>query len=275
LKAIPTSIKFVTLDTKSLGRNFASAWRRLHSLRPDSAIDMQGLIQSALVARIAGPRILWGFDRHSAREPLACLLYSHRVSVRGPHCVQRNLQLAAAAGATTITDQAWIPPGNAEGELPEEPFVLASPFVGWAGKQWPVEYYVELAELLLKEGLPLVLNVSAQQMSALPRLSSVLSHVSSISGLIAATRRAAAVLGVDSGPLHLAAALQKPGVAIYGPTNPLATGPYGGSLTVLRADDVATTYARHQAIHPSMRAITPQLVAAALLKCLARQAVQP
>jgi heptosyltransferase-1 len=134
---------------------------------------------------------------------------------------------------------------------------------------------VELAELLSKEGLRLVLNVSAQQLPMLSRLPSLRPHVSSISGLIAATRRAAAVLGVDSGPLHLAAALRKPGVAIYGPTDPLATGPYGGSLTVLRAGSVATTYARHKAIHPSMRAITPQLAAAALRKCLARQAVQP
>ena len=69
-------------------------------------------------------------------------------------------------------------------------------------------------------------------------------HVSGIPGLIHATRRAKAVVGVDSGPLHLAAALGKPGVAIYGPTDPASHGPYGGSIRVLRSPDAVTSYKR-------------------------------
>jgi heptosyltransferase-1 len=65
---------------------------------------------------------------------------------------------------------------------------------------------------------------------------------------------------VDSGPLHLAAALDKPGVAIYGPTDPARNGPYGDSFRVLRAPAAATTYKRGTTVDPSMRSISPDEV---------------
>jgi heptosyltransferase I len=89
--------------------------------------------------------------------------------------------------------------------------------------------------------------------------------------LIDATRRAAAVVGVDSGPLHVAAALGKPGVAIFGPTDPAQTGPYGGSFTVLRSPHAVTSYKRRNEIDPSMRAVTPDAVFDALQPQLARR----
>lgn len=89
-------------------------------------------------------------------------------------------------------------------------------------------------------------------------------HLSGIAGLIDATRRAQAVIGVDSGPLHLAAALAKPGVAIFGPTDPLRNGPYGGTIRVLRPAGVSTTYKRDSGTHDSMRAISPEEVLEAL-----------
>jgi heptosyltransferase-1 len=82
--------------------------------------------------------------------------------------------------------------------------------------------------------------------------------------LIHATRRAAAVVGVDSGPLHLAAALGKPGVAVYGPTDPARNGPYGDSLRVLRSPAAVTTYKRGASIDEAMRAVSPAQVFEAL-----------
>ena len=89
-------------------------------------------------------------------------------------------------------------------------------------------------------------------------------HESGVSGLIDATRRAALVIGVDSGPLHLAAALQKSGAAIFGPTDPARNGPRGGDFQVFRADGVKTTHRRGDAIDSSMRAIAPEQIFAAL-----------
>lgn len=245
-----------------------NAWRRLRELKPRVAIDFQGLFQSAIAGRAAQPEVFFGFDRSVAREPFASMFYTHAIPVAGPHRIDRNLQLVQAAGASEPAHESWIPPGKEEGDLPDGAFVLANPFAGWASKQWPLEYYEALAGHLRAQRLELVVNVSLKHAPRLSHLKSVRVHTSSLPGLIAATRRATAVIGLDSGPLHLAAALGKPGVALFGPTDPMRTGPYGGSMTVLRAPAVETTYKRHAQIHPSMRAITPEQVAEALLSSL-------
>ena len=72
------------------------------------------------------------------------------------------------------------------------------------------------------------------------------------------------MVGVDSGPLHLAAALGKPGVAIYGPTDPARNGPHGDSLRVLRSPAAVTTYKRGASIDEAMRAVSPGQVFEAL-----------
>ena len=89
--------------------------------------------------------------------------------------------------------------------------------------------------------------------------------------MIYATRRAAAVVGLDSGPMHLAAALGKQGIAIYGPTDPARHGPYGGTIGVLRAPDAVTTYNRTSEPDASMREITPDQVFGALAPILSAQ----
>jgi heptosyltransferase-1 len=239
-------------------------------LRPDLAFDFQGLLKSALLGRFAFPKKFYGFDRSVARESLAPMFYTNPINVTGPHRVERCLQLVAAAGASQLTQEAWIPPGQPEGKLPSGPFVLASPLAGWAGKQWPLENYELLGQLLSREGLELVVNVPYECGNDVASFRHMRVHTSSILGLIDATRRAAGVVGVDSGPLHVAAALRKPGVALFGPTDPRLTGPYGGTLTILRDERFETTYKRHGKIHSSMHAITPAKVAEALLYSLAK-----
>ncbi len=246
----------------SFDRRHSSTWTAArHDLRKwqyDSAIDFQGLLKSALVARLAVPRRIFGFAWGEVRESLAALLYTDPISSPAVHRVDRALDLAAAAGASVLTRESTLPAGEPEGELPESPFVLASPLAGWGSKQWPLEYFDELGAILLKEaGIPLVLNAAP---SANLAFRHARPHFSGIAGLIYATRRAAAVVGVDSGPMHLAAALRKPGVAIFGPTDPAINGPYGGTLDVLRAAGAPTSYKRDASIAPSMREITPQQV---------------
>ncbi len=248
-----------------------TTWRRLRQNRFDLAFDFQGLLQSALAGRAARPRSFYGFSGTVAREAHAAWFYDHCVDVTGPHRVERNLQLVAAAGAAKRTTQAWIPPGAPEGDLPKDPFILTNPFAGWAGKEWPLPHYQTLGRELQKEGLQLVVSVPAHKAAELRNFQHIHVYVSTLAGLIDATRRAAAIVGVDSGPLHLAAALGKPGVALFGPTDPACTGPFSGSLTVVRAPGVQTTYKRHSKTHSSMKAITVEQVKTALLKSLAHQ----
>lgn len=235
----------------------------------DCAVDFQGLIQSALVARLSGARRVFGFDSALLRERAAGLFYHERVHSGAAHVVDRNLDLAAAAGAPRRAHEFPLPDGREEGELPRGPFLLASPFAGWGSKQWPLEHWLALAVLVREEmDLPLVFNVSPGQAASLGREPGVLVHVSSISGLIHATRRACAVIGVDSGPMHLAAALSRPGVAIYGPTDPLRNGPYSSRVRVLRHPSARASYRRGSAPGPEMHAIQPREVLNALREVL-------
>lgn len=261
------------LVDRQSGAGIARAWRELRAEPFDFAVDLQGLIKSALVACMARTERIYGLRAALAREPLAALFYSDKVAARAVHRVDRNLELAAAAGASTALRAFPLPPGRAEGALPAGLFILASPLSGWPAKQWPLEYYGRLAARLMREaGIPLVLNGPPGARETLGRVPDAVPHLSSIEGLIDATRRAAAVVGVDSGPLHLAAALGKPGVAIFGPTDPAQTGPYGGSVAVLRSPGAVTSYKRRNEIDASMRAIAPEAVFDALLPQLARPA---
>ncbi len=239
-------------------------WSRLRRERFDVALDLQGLIKSAMIAAASGAGQRIGYARGQARESAASWFYSRPIRTRATHVVDRNLELAAAAGAGMFAREFPMPQGKPEGELPPGRFVLACPLAGWASKQWPLEYYAALAEELKEDGTTLVLNGAPNARTTLGQVPGAWVHVSGVEGLIDATRRAAGVIGVDSGPLHLAAAIGRPGVAIFGPTDPARNGPYGGTFTVLRDLAAVTTYKRGSAISPSMRAVRPAAVIEAL-----------
>ena len=235
--------------------------RTLRRERFHLAVDLQGLIQSALVAAAARPDKIVGLDRSQARERLAALFYSTAVRSPAVHRVDRYLDLVAGAGAANLIRAFPLPQGSPEGALPQGPFVLACPSAGWGAKQWPLDHYEQFAAGL---DMPLVVNGPPQAAGLLARIVGAHVHLSGVSGLIDATRRAHAVIGVDSGPLHLAAALGKPGVAIYGPTDPASHGPYGGSIRVLRNPRAITSYKRREEENPVMRSIEPDAVLEAL-----------
>src|SRR5262245_22485610 len=137
---------------------FASWWA-LRRESYDFAVDFQGLLKSAISAAAALPGRIFGFAE--TRERAAALFYSNKTTTTAAHVVDRNLDLAAAAGASTKVQTCSIPAGRAEGELPPSDFVLASPLAGWQSKQWPLEHYAALAARLDRDlGIPLVLNVA-------------------------------------------------------------------------------------------------------------------
>ena len=247
-----------------LRRNsFANLFSSLGVLRQHSyafAVDFQGLLKSALIAVAARPGEIFGFDASEVRERASAVFYQHRISSSAAHIVNRNLDLAGAAGGDRGEGPCFpLPSGHPEGELPAGDFVLASPLAGWGAKQWPLPNYRALAELLDQDlGIPLVLN--GPPGADFGPIAPAIPHYSALPGLVHATRRAAAVVGVDSGPLHLAAALDKPGAAIFGPTDPARNGPYGSSLRLLRSQSADTTYKRGAAIADSMRSISPREV---------------
>jgi heptosyltransferase-1 len=252
LEGNPFVDEIITVERHSL-RAILDLRRHLRQARFDIAVDFQGLLKSAIVASFARPERIIGLHRSAAREPLAALFSSATCQPHSEHVVDRQLELVACAGATAVAKIFAVPEGRPEGKLPDGPFVISNPLAGWPGKQWPPEYYSQLAGMLRKAGFLLVLN-GPQPVE----IDGALPHVSGLRGLIWATRCAAAVVGVDSGPLHLAAALGKPGVAVYGPTDPARNGPYGGSIRVLRSPRAVTSYKRRKEIDNAMRVVRPE-----------------
>lgn len=259
-------------DNPYVDRVLPLEWPRPGLGKFDLAIDFQGLIKSATVAWLARAGRVVGFDE--PRETPARLFYTAKVATRARHVVDRNLDLAAAVGAGRRCLEFPLPDCPPEGELPEGDFVLASPLAGWKAKQWPAACYTRLAALLRERwGWPLVLNCARSEQGEVAAIPGCLGNASSVEGLIGVTRRARAVVGVDSGPLHLAAALGKPGVALFGPTDPERNGPYGDTFTVLRAPDAVTSYQRDAAFSPSMQALEPEQVVQALALQVSRTSV--
>ncbi len=238
-------------------------WPRAGLGRFELAIDFQGLVRSAAVARLARAGRVLGFDQ--PKEAPARLFYTLRAATRARHVVEQNLDLAAAAGAHERRIEFPIPDYPPEGELPPGDFVLANPFAGWQAKEWPAGCWTRLAALVRERlGWPLVLNCGPGQQAQAEAIRGCVVNVSSVAGLIGVTRRARAVVGLDSGPLHLSAALGKPGVALFGPTDPWRNGPYSDTITVLRAPDAETSYRHENQPSASMQALEPEHVFAAL-----------
>ena len=260
LEGNPALASVIPLDRRSWS-SIRAVRAQLRALRIDAAYDFQGLIKSALVAWQSGAREVTGYEAGQLREPLARFFYSRRRPVTAAHVVDQHLELASVKAPTVLS----LPAGRAEGELPLGRFVLASPFAGWRSKQWPLEHFADLARRL---PVPLVLNVPPSEAGQVAAMPNTVLHCSSIEGLIDATRRATAVIGVDSGPLHLAAALGKRGVAIFGGTDPARNGPYGGTIGVLRSPRAVTSYRRGDDIDPVMREITPEQVYAGIAPLL-------
>jgi heptosyltransferase-1 len=111
-------------------------------------------------------------------------------------------------------------------------FAILNPGAGWGAKRWPAERYGHVARALAATGVRSILNYGpgeegmAQQAEAASEGAAVVMK-SSITELIALTRRARLFVGGDTGPMHLAAALNVPVVGIFGPTDPARNGPYG------------------------------------------------
>jgi heptosyltransferase-1 len=261
----------------------AGSWRaareliaELRATRYDLAVDLQGLIKSASLARVTGARRRAGFETAALREPFAARLYTEQVAVSGEHVVDQNLSaVRRLVGREDGAVEFPLPEGEYSSSLPEGDFVLATPVAGWGSKQWPGRHYAQLAGLVYKGlGMPLVLDCAPGDVAYVQELArtappeSVAVHVSTIPQLIGATRRARAVVGVDSGPLHVAAALGKPGVAVFGPTDPARNGPYGGTLTVLRATSAATSYRREADVSCAMSSIGAEQVYEELCRTL-------
>ncbi len=241
LRSPPSRWPLLPVEAVRLGRT-------LRSRRYDLVVDMQGLMKSALPALLAG-RGVAGYDTASAREPAASRLYRWRIAVpQAMHAVERSRRLlAAAVGYKLPVGEGRfglvVPEGRSGLDLPDR-YVFAVHSASWETKLWPERNWRALLAEITAGGLSVLLpwgnpeeRARAQRLAVDIQGVHVLPEVLAGADLARVIGGATFAVGLDSGLMHLATALEVPGIWLFGPTDPGLTGPYGKDQTVL-----ASTY---------------------------------
>jgi heptosyltransferase-1 len=279
-----------TIETRA----FSSLRETISRLRQSSftaAIDYQGLWKSAMLPFFGTIPKRIGFSAATVREFGVPLLYTDRVNTTKAHIAEQNGDLSLCAGAKRDTGRVslQIPAQDKSAVCSRlraqglDRYVVMSPGGGWRSKCWPPERYGALCSRVRSAfGLHCIINagpgdddlaadVVRSSGDAAPHV-----HHGSLGELMALLSGAVCAVAGDTGPLHLAAALGTPLVALFGPTDPARNGPYQSSDSpssehqniVLRAPGVRTTHARDDQAHPSMLAITVDRVFDAVCRCI-------
>lgn len=263
--------------------------RRLRGLRPDIAIDMQGLTKSAIAACLSGCRRRLGFGDEKGRE-LSPWFNTELVDCPAEHVIDANLQLLRPLGIHAPTVRFDLPELPADASAAErlihavgmqEGFAVLNPGAGWPSKVWPAERFAEVARhLALAWRLPSLVVWAGNQEKAwaetiVARAEGIarLAPSTSLTELAAVVRRAALFLGSDTGPLHIAAAVGTPCVGLYGPMPATRNGPYGPAhIAVQKATFEGSSRERRNAPAALMEAIGVDDVADACNQVLRKNA---
>jgi heptosyltransferase-1 len=253
--------------------------RELRGWEFDLCVDMQGSIKSAVVGRMAGAEDFVGAAE--PRERQAAWLYDRRVPVHGEHVIEQGCALLGAAVGDVLRPAKVTLPVDAaaerwcDGLMAEigEKFVMVAPTAGWGAKQWPAERFGAVAAKLEQAGFRTVVNapsfgdaVGLQVVEASDGAARLVPC--SLGQMVALVRRAALVIAGDTGPLHLAAALERPVVGLYGPTDPARNGPYGTRSRVLRHESSRRDHKRLAVTEAGLLQITVDEVVEAALGLL-------
>jgi heptosyltransferase I len=287
LKGNPCLDQLIELDLrgwrKGLSRweTFAAireAGTRLRSPRFDLALDLQGLIKSALIPWLARiPRRI-GFEREALREPLSALMLTEQVAADdADHVIKKNLRVAAHLGCELTGEYDFPIEIEPEDELFagrqqdrfDGPFAILNPGGGWPTKLWSPDCFAAIADRLWEayrirpvitygpgeEGL-------AQSIAGQSRTGAAVTLDSTLKQFFALARRARLFIGGDTGPMHLAAAAGTPIVAIFGPTSSRRNGPFSvDDVVIERSDlDCRTDCYRRACSHNSCMKIPAEMV---------------
>ncbi len=258
----------------------ARVWNDVRSVKYDVAVDLQGAIRSALLARWSGAPVIYGSAQ--PREAPASMWYTHPVIPRGRHVIDQNLSIAEAVIGRKLVAPAVEFPNDAgaaariASQISTGKFAIMNPGAGWGAKRWPAERYGQVARALAQCGVRSIINYGPGE-EELAREAEAASAGGAkalrftITELIALTRRARLFIGGDTGPMHLAAALGVPVAAIFGPTDPARNGPYGTRSIVLRNPASETSHARRAQPDEAMLEINVEAVVNAARQLLAAE----
>ena len=249
--------------------------RELRETRYEVCVDLQGAVRSAFIGRWARASRIIGEDR--PRERAARCFFSERVKTQGVHVIEQGIEVAnAVAGEFLLVTLPWLPTepdAERKAAAIATPFILISPGAGWGAKRWPAERYAAVSREFRIAGYTVIINNGPGEESIADEVTRLSNGAAtgvkaSLADLISITRRAALVIAGDTGPLHLASALGRPVVGIFGPTDPARNGPFGGNFRVLRHPESRRDHSRHDAPEAGLLTITPDAVLNAAMELL-------
>jgi lipopolysaccharide heptosyltransferase I len=253
--------RVVPLERASMA-GWADVTRRLRQLRYDIAIDLQGLLKSAVLARASGAARVVGFSIWHLREKTARPFYSETGdasrSVPEGHVVRKNLSLLKTLGVHD--ERITFPIAHVESEalervraeLDNAPFALINPGAAWPNKRWPPERFGEVAAFVREiRGLTSYVlwgpgeQALAQAVVDASSGAARMAPATDLGDLVELSRTASLMISGDTGPLHIATAAGTPTVALFGPTDPARNGPWApDDVSVSRFDSCDCHYQR-------------------------------
>ena len=225
---------------KTTVKELKTLFRKLKAEKYDLVIDLQGLLRSGIMTASTRAPMRIGFTE--AREG-STVFYTHKVrGGRNIHAVDRYLKIVEFLGCD-ISDICFPLPMHdisSPFSIPSEEYIVFIPGARWSTKKWPAEQFGELASKLPYKSVVVGSRSDVKDADILVHLSGgkALSFAgkTTIRDLITLIQNARCVVSNDSGPMHIAAALNVPVVGLFGPTDPQRTGPYGKGHTVIRAE---------------------------------------
>ncbi|MGV1098492.1 lipopolysaccharide heptosyltransferase I [Thiovibrio sp. JS02] len=270
---------------------FRDFLRELQATEYDLLIDFQGLLKSGIFVGLARAKRKVGFGRGMEHAECSYLFLNERIpSVpMDQHAAMRELQLLAAIGVESAEMVFDFPVGDLQrreiARLLEEagvdlakPLVAINPMTTWKTKHWFDERFAAVADHLSARGLAVVFSGGPGDVAAIEGIRAAMREKAvnfagktTLKGLAALYERAALLITTDTGPMHLAAAVDTPVIALFGPTAPWRTGPLGPQHTVLRRDLSCSPCLRKDCPrnHECMAEITVDMVLAAAQATLA------
>ncbi len=258
------------------------AWRSLQLIRRqrfDWVIDLQGLLRSGLVTWLANAQLTIGVEDHREGAPAFYDVRLPRPSYE-THAVDWYLAALRVVGLPVHWDFQWLPerPGVAAGLREKWPvdgsrWIVLHPGARWLNKRWPPGHFAELVRLFSASHSEVRFAILGAQTDS--ELGQTIAHAApgrclelagktSLAEMIEWIRLSELTITNDTGPMHVAAALRKPVVAIFGPTDPRRTGPYGQIERVIRSElpciPCMKDVCRYEKPIECLRAISPQLI---------------
>ena len=290
----PTIDKIIYFDKVAFNKmgflgkiNFLREFRQeLHAEKFDLVIDMQGLFKSAIVAALTGcsKRIGYCEMREGSGLVSKAICGQHSED----HVIERYLDVARYLGADVkgidfplsdlAREEQSVREKLADKGLSEQEYVVFVPGARWETKEWPPEHYAALADKVTQDGTVVVLaggpdeKAKAAKILELAQTKKIidLTGQTSLRELAALIKCCKVFISGDTGPLHFAAALKKPLIAMYGPTKADRTGPYGSDKATVLVTPAACAgcLKKHCSDLHCMGDITPEMVYQEYLKKL-------